>query len=246
MGAHSLAGDQIVNHIVPTETQAFLKRYAGTNPFGGPKWRLMVASDCMVKQAGPWRDWAPGLSTAEKGGLNFQPIPDAPGVNFTRYGNKPIRVVTEMRTVRKYPQSEGYILERWFAASSYGTQDEWYAYKAVDGITPMLGPYPECGDYEFIYGPWQRLPTISVLEGLISRYVNERASRRGTPESRAQECLLRYQYELEQDENRRRAEYEAMFNDYLTPMKSGSLPASRWRQELARRTGNGSEHIGIL
>ena len=178
--------------------------------------------------------------------LNFQPLPDQPGMNFTRYDNKPIRVVTEMRTIRKYPHSEGFILEKWFPASFYGTQDEWYSYKAVDGFTAMLGPYPECGDYEYIFGPWEHVPSITMVEGFISRYTNERANRRGTPESRAQECLLRYQYELQQEEDRKRAEYEAMFNDYLTPMSSGSLAASRWRQDLARRTGNGNEHIGIL
>ncbi len=30
-----------------------------------------------------------------------------------------------------------------------------------------------------------------------------------------------------------------MMADHLSPMKSGSLAASRWRQELAARSGNG-------
>lgn len=234
-----------MKHSVPRETERFLKRYGGTNPFGLPKWRLIVASDRMVKEAGVYRDWAEGLSTAEKGGINFTPNPDAPGCNFQRYGNKPIRVVTEMREVRKYPQSEGWVLERWFPASTYGTQEEWYSYKAVDGFTSMLGPYPECGDYEFMYGSWQRVPATDILQGLISKYVSTRESRCGTPESRAQEYMLRYEYELEQEETKRKAEYAMLMADHLSPMKSGSLAASRWRQGLASNIGI-TEHIGIL
>lgn len=235
-----------MKHVVPRATERFLKSYGGKNPFGGPKWRLIVASDRMIKEAGVYRDWAEGLSTAEKGGLNFQPNPDAPGCNFERFGNRPIRVVTEMREVRKYPQSEGWILERWFPASSYGTQAEWYSYKAIDGFTPMLGPYPECGDYEFVVGPWLHVPSIDVLERRISEYTNAQANKKGTPESRAAEYMQRYREQEELDEKKRKAEYALMMADHLSPMKSGSLAASRWRQDLARQTGNANEHIGIL
>ena len=41
--------------------------------------------------------------------LNGDVIPD---VDVGRHDNKPIRVVTEMREVLKYPQSEGFVLER--------------------------------------------------------------------------------------------------------------------------------------
>ena len=86
-----------MSHIVPSATQRFLTSYGGKNPFGKPQWRLLVGSDRLVKESGVYRDWAPGLSTAQKGGLNFQPNPDAPGCNFSRHDNRPIRVVTEMR-----------------------------------------------------------------------------------------------------------------------------------------------------
>ena len=157
-----------------------------------------MGGDRLVKESGVYRDWAQGLSTAEKGGLNFQPNPHAPGCNFSRHDNKPIRVVTEMREVRKYPHAEGWILEKWFPASSYGTQAEWYSYKAIDGFTPMLGPYPECGDYEMVFGPWLKVPTTDTLQGLIAKYSAGINGRRGSPESRAQEYLLRFQYEEEQ------------------------------------------------
>ena len=120
-----------------------------------------------MKEAGVYRDWAEGLTTAEKGGLHFEPTRICPA-ELERYENKPIRVVTEMREVRKYPHADGWILEKWFPASAYGTQEEWYSYKAIDGFTPMLGPYPERGDYEMIYGPWTKIPSTDVLQKLIS------------------------------------------------------------------------------
>lgn len=232
-------------HLAPKETLRFIKRYGGTNPYGHPNWRLVVAADVLVKEAGVWRDWAEGLTTAEKGGLNFSPSKEVVGMNFQRYDNKPIRVVTEVRETPKYPESDGWILERWFPASSYGTRQDWHSYKSVDGITPMLGPYPEEGSYEMQYGPWLKTPAISTIQALISSYTNQMAHKRGTPESRAQEYLMRFQYQYDEAEKKRKAEYTAMMKDELTPMHSSSLAASRWRNRLAENAGI-SEHIGIL
>lgn len=234
-----------MNHIVPRSVQQFLTSFGGRNPFGQPHWRLLVGADRLVKEAGVYRDWAEGLSTAEKGGMRFEGCPDQPGVNFGRYENKPIRVVTEMREIRKYPHAEGWILEKWFPASAYGTQEDWYSYKAVDGFTSMLGPYPERGDYEMIYGPWPRIPSTGLLQRYVSSYAAGINSRVGTAESRAQEALLRYEYQLEEDERRRKAEYAMQMADHLSPMKSSSLAASRWRNELAAKRGI-TEHVGIL
>lgn len=235
-----------MNHIIPRAVQDDLSSYGGRNPYGKPNWRIMVASDRLMKEAGVYRDWAPGLTTAEKGGLCFEPAPDTPGCNFRRHQNKPLRVVTEMREVRKYPHLSGWILERWFPASAYGLPEEWSRWKAVDGITPMLGPYPEQGDYEMIFGPWPRIPSIDVLERMISRYSAGINARHGSLESRIQEATIRYQYEAETAERKRKDEYLAWMKDQLSPMKSASLEASRWRQDLALRTGHQNEHIGVL
>lgn len=235
-----------MNNILPKDVERFLTNYGGRNPHGQPNWRILVSSDRLVKQAGVYRDWAPGLTTAEKGGLCFEPNPDQPGCNFRRSENKPLRVVTEMREVRKYPHADGWVLERWFPASSYGTREEWFQWKAVDGVTPMLGPYPERGDYEMIFGPWLKAPSSDLLQRLISSYCANIAARRGTRSSRINEAVERYRYEQEKAEEKRKQEYLAWMRDELTPMKSASLEASRWRQSLAQRTGHANEHIGIL
>ena len=89
-----------------------------------------------------------------------------------------------------------------------------------------------------MHGPWARVPGIDVLESRISQYSNAQANKKGTPEQRAREYMQRYQENEEMQERKRKEEYEAQMRDHLTPMHSGSLAASRWRQELAARTGN--------
>jgi hypothetical protein len=232
-------------HKVPRDTERFLKRYGGLNPQGKPKWRLIVSEDRLVREAGVYRDWAEGLTTAEKGGLGFAPLKGQPGMAYQRYQNKPLRVVTEVRDTPKYPHAEGWILEMWFPASIYGTRDDWYSYKADDGITPMLGPYPECGDYELQFGPWKTLPSIDTLQQHISRYASSIANRKGTAWARAVEYVQRAEYAKKKEEKRFREEAAAEFNDVLTPMKSTSLAASRWRNGLARQAGI-KGHIGVL
>lgn len=234
-----------MSYIYPRETLRFLKRYGGLNPYGLPKWRLVLSSDRLIKEAGVWSDWAEGLTTKEKGGLNFTSMADQPGVAYQRYQNKPLRVVTEVRETQKYPQAEGFILESWFPASTYGTREEWHSYKAEDGVTPMLGPYPEDGDWEMQFGPWDRVPSIDTLQQHISQHVSSINNRQGTPWARAVEYVQRAEYAAERADAKRKQEYEAQFNDVLTPMKSTSLAASRWRNELAARAGIRS-HIGIL
>lgn len=234
-----------MKHSVPRETERFLKRYGGITPYDKPKWRLIVSEERLVKEAGVWKDWAEGLTTKEKGGLNFSAASGTPGVAYQRYQNKPIRVVTEVRETQKYPHVSGWILENWFPPTAYGSREEWHSYKADDGVTPMLGPYPECGDYEMQYGPWEKLPGTDLLQGLISQYSSTIANRKGTPWARAVEYLQRAEYAKEKEEKRFREEAAAEFSDVLSPMKSSSLAASRWRNDLARKAGI-REHIGIV
>jgi hypothetical protein len=97
-----------------------------------------------------------------------------------------------------------------------------------------------------VFGPCLKVPTTDTLQGLIAKYSAGINGRRGSPESRAKEYLLRFQYEEQQAEEKRKGEYDAMMRDHISPLRSSSLAASRWRQDLARRTGNANEHIGIL
>ena len=83
-----------MSHIVPrANSGAFLTRFGGKSPFEQPQWRLLVGSDRLVKgkpasigRPGRWPD------DSGEGRDQFHAVnPDAPGMNMSRYENKPIR-----------------------------------------------------------------------------------------------------------------------------------------------------------
>lgn len=249
---------------VPTHLQGFLTRFGGKNPFGRPQWRLQFSDNVFVREAGVYRDWPEGLSTAEKGGFNFQATDEEVAVSIAgktleelgeqpnwaaiRYNNKPLRTVTEKRDNPRYPGIQGWIVEKWFPASKYGSPHDWYSFMAIDGKTPMLGPYPSEGDYELIYGPFPRQPAISQLQLWISAYIRNRDEMKmtGTPESRAEEYTNRRVDEEQRQWEQRRKEYQYMMaSEWKAIATNGALGMSRHRQELAARCGI-TEHIGLL
>ncbi len=249
---------------IPTHIQGALTRFGGKNPYGRPQWRIVVASDVFVREAGVYRDWDENLSIAERGGFNFQQteeqamaringrdfaeLGEQPNWAALRYENRPLRTVTETRDNPRYPGIKGWIVEKWFPALRYGSPEEWYSYRAADGITPMLGPFPHEGDYEMIYGPFPRVPAIGQLQLWISHYARQREEikQSGTPESRALEYAQREMDREREQWLRRRAEYQYMMANIWTSIATnGSLGMSRVRQELAARCGQ-TEHIGLL
>jgi hypothetical protein len=249
---------------VPTHLQGFLTRFGGKNPYGRPQWRLQHSDNVFVREAGVYRDWPEGLTTAEKGGLNFQmseeevavrvggqvldELGEQPVWDALRYDNKPLRVVTEVRDNPRYAGIHGWILEKWFPASKYGPPEHWNSFLAVDGRTPMLGPYPSEGDYELIYGPFPRQPAIGQMQLWIDHYIRLRDDMKtsGTAESRAIEYANRREAEEQEQWQRRRAEYMYMMaSEWKQIATNGALGMSRYRQELAERCGI-TEHIGLL
>jgi hypothetical protein len=254
----------VEKHPIPKDLQAFMTTFAGKNPYGLPNWRLVVASDVWVREAGVYRDWDENLSVAERGGFNFQQSEEAAMVQIAgkdfeelgeqpqwealRHGNRPIRTVTEVRDNPRYPNILGWILELWFPAHKYGSPEQWYAYKAVDGVTSMLGEYPHQGDYEMIYGPFKKTPTASQLQLWLSKYIYDRQHLRttGTPEQRALEYVERYEADQQKQWMKRRAEYQAEMMDIWKPIAtSGSGEMNRFRQQLARQAGQTS-HVTTM
>jgi hypothetical protein len=252
----------IEKHPIPTHIQGFLTRFGGKNPYGRPQWRIVVAPDVFVREAGVYRDWPEGLTTAEKGGFNFQmsqeeistkgtmleALGDQPVWEALRYENKPLRTVTEMRDNPRYPGIMGWIVEKWLPASKFGSPHDWYEFMAIDGKTPMLGPYPHEGDYEMIYGPFPRVPSISQLQLWVSAYARQRDEMKtaGTLESRTVEYVNRRVDEEQRQWKQRRKEYQYMMATEWKPIATnGALGMSRFRQELAARCGI-TDHIGLL
>jgi hypothetical protein len=145
-----------------------LKGYGGTNLYGEPLWRVILAENHLVQRAGIWHEFDPNDNQ-----VDFGPMSRRDGsVNYQTKQLRPLSVSSaEMRWIPKYP-CEGWILERWFPASCWGSKQAWEAVKSSDGVTPMMGPYPARGDYWMMKGPWVEIPTISAVRQGVSSWEN--------------------------------------------------------------------------
>lgn len=254
---------------VPKALKKFLLIYGGKNPYSQPNWRVCQAADRAVIKAGNYRDWDENLSTAERGGLQFgtdlellaeinaraaemttdELLGSTPPLLAQQYQNKPVREVTETRECPLYPGVHGWIVEKWFPAGSkmIGSREQWEACVGRDGRTPILGEYPEQGEYVSLWGPYPYLPSEGQLRQWIGSYFQGMEELYSTtPEQRA--LALGYEYEEAEDKRwkLRKREYDAVMKDEIkTVFRSGSLGMSRFRNELARRIGSNS-HVPIL
>ena len=148
------------------------------------------------------------------------------------------------RDVPKYP-CKGWVLERWFPAVKFGTRSDWENAKSIDGITPLLGPYPSEGDYFMLAGPFQRMPEIGDLKKAISMHIREEESR---PSSYAAMLKAEIDADTAKAEAAEKKATEDLAHFYQTevePVLHGtSLEAARIRQDLAQQMGDWS-HQGV-
>lgn len=223
----------------PHSLQDHITRRGGKNPFGEPMYRLVWGESRVVKQGGRWQDWDKNLSIQERGGVQFQR--QGNGI-LVPYQNKPLRIVEEVRLIRKYG-FEGWVLERWCPSIMYPRA--LYEQKIPGTDVPLIGPYPENGEYEMVAGGAGQttLPELSWIDSAISQCEALRHRHRNSVE---QEVLLRvnaaqqaYEAQMQQEEEnirlRLRKDRAILFGT--------SLAAGRIRNELARRAGI-TEHVG--
>jgi hypothetical protein len=100
----------------------------GANPYGEANFRVVWGGSRLTWIGGRWTD------RDASGGV--------------------IREVIETRQVPKYLPVDRWHIERWMAAESYGSPDEWHAQttEVEDGIRiAALGPYPARGEYEHCF-----------------------------------------------------------------------------------------------
>lgn len=188
----------------PDVYRRFLTRVGGVNPYGEPRYRLVLAQSVLVHRGGIWHDWPENTSVQDQGGLQWSErrkqiqeivtdnlkrkykmtleVPESVGIS----AQQPLRVVREMRWIPRYPHLSGWILQHWDPASLYGTRESWENL-IVPGGPPRLqwlGDYPEHGAYELScewYDPQKgfcRLPGLPQLPpyGLLERSIQQRES----------------------------------------------------------------------
>jgi hypothetical protein len=223
----------------PKSYEEFLRRVGGKNPYGELQYRLVYTDTRFQSQAGMWKDWDPTLSIQERGGM----IQNDHGYMIASAAT-PDRVLLEVRDVLKYPHMpERWILERWCPAHYYGSKASWESLVVPETTLPLMGPFPEFGDYEMVAGPAEELPSHTYLKQAIEACEELREEHRGTVEQVIAERVSDAEYAYEQQSRAEMEENVAFFRDQLSPWGSSSLAAGRWRQDLANRAGV-KEHAG--
>ena len=219
----------------PREIQDYLLTIGGRTAFDEPMWRLVLARNVVWKVAGG-KVWKESLSVSERGGFNLS--------EGCRYSNQPLRDESgRLVEQQRYPHLDGWILQRWFPASTYH-KTQWFAPENClpDG-TPKLGPFPQYGDYEMVGGTMDRIPGKQELYDFISGYYQKMECRSGSVETRLREAVNAAHYSQQREEQKTRTFVDEYMRDRCSYIWSSSLEAGRVREEVARRIGI-REHVG--
>ncbi len=213
----------------PADVAEYLETIGGKTPFGEPMWRLVLAHTVVWKVRGG-KIWDDSLTVAERGGIDIE--------TGRQHTNKPLRDESDKLTEqRRYSYLEGWILQKWFPASSY-SKSEWFAPDRCfpDG-TPHLGPYPYCGDYEMQGCAVEQMPSKEALRGFIGSYYQALEKRSPNIETRMRERQNTLEYEERERNRQALAHVDAVRRDRCSYITSGSLAAGRIRTERAEKLG---------
>lgn len=182
-------------HVSRALQQAILKVGGTIPGSKKPLYRLLLAEDRLVTASGAWTIWADNLTPDERGGLGIQIIQerlrqfrevmlvavkqlprhqceamarelstDLDDLVKQKLDSMPLRTDLGVAQINLYP-FEGWILEKWKPAHSFGSPAVWEQYR-FNGEN-ALGPYPYDGDYELVAGPTPNPLTIKQVEDAI-------------------------------------------------------------------------------
>ena len=247
--------------LAPKEYQDAIRQFGGLNPFGEPNFRLTIAEETKTFQGGEWHEWPNGAKLKNRGGMYVSE--DGRTVDAPK--DKPIRVVAEMRWIRRYPDLRGWIFQEWFPAHCYGNAEDWYKL-TVPGHKDLcrLGPFPVFGDYELClpFGFGQPadeevarldsrfqgrpgLPPLEVLRTSVQYGEKCRDFWQAMPPASRRRCREDQMIERSAlQEKWLRDRDMAMNRDAMSPLFSNSLEAGRWRTQLAKDAGLSIGHVG--
>jgi hypothetical protein len=214
--------DRLAARETPREVQREVTRYGGLNPYGKPAWRVVLAQNVLEQSFGTMRHM-PRVS-AEADIADIEPERYESGEFWTpRY------------------MTPGWILERWFPAHAWGSQDEWEQTTSEDGITKLKGGFPRNGDYFMVGdGPFGELPPVDYWKREIAKLLREEAEQPGD----AAALMSRHLYMERVAEQARRDAYVAEVNHLHRAvtdplLTTVSRTAQRVRNELADDLGWG-------
>lgn len=153
----------------PDEVTETLMRWGGKNRYGEPNWRIIRAENHLVQRAGMWTEFEHDVEQTQ-----FRTVGNQVRFQHREIAPDAIRVGTFW--VPLY-QVHGWILERWFPSSAFGSREQWESARSTDG-TPMMGPFPERGGYFMLSGggPWSEIPLLDSIRAALSVWENSNHS----------------------------------------------------------------------
>ena len=156
---------------VPAALREEITRYGGQNPYGMPLWRVVLAENVREQCFGQMKHMPRVSADAD--------LTDIEPEKFTS---------GEM-WVPRY-DSKGWILERWFPASAWGSQITWEHELAADGLTKLKGEWPRHGDY-FMVGDesYAHMPGIEFWKEEIQKELRRQANAPTDPATYLFVCL---------------------------------------------------------
>lgn len=169
----------------PRALTAELARYGGLNPHGQPNWRVVLAANVLEQSFGVMRHMP--LVTADSDVTDIEPEKVEAGEFWTpRY------------------QQNGWILERWFPPTTWGSPLDWRLATAQDGVTRMMGEWPRHGDWWMVSEEFlPHCPPAAFWKAEIQRELKRMAALPGDPSRVLSERL----YTARVAEERRRERY---------------------------------------
>ena len=188
----------------PAEVTEKLLRWGGKNPYGLPNWRIVLLQNHLVQRAGVWTEFAEGTDMVQ-----FEE--QEKHLAYSTREIAPDSVKIGMFWVPLYPV-KGWGLERWFPAAAFGSKREWESALSQDDRTPMMGPYPERGDYFMPSGggPWPEIPLLEDIRAAISQWENSDHSHGTVDQNALALAVSRAEYEAEVREEE---QYDAFLNE---------------------------------
>lgn len=218
----------------PNDVIDKLTRWGGTNEYRDPNWRIILAENHLVQRAGMWTEFAD-----ETEQVHFETV--GKDVHYTTRQIAPDAIRIGTFWVPLY-QVTGWILERWFPASSYGSKEQWESALSQDGVTPMMGPFPERGGYFMLSGggPWPEIPLLEDIRESIAQWENS-AHLHGHMDEESINRAMRS--DMERADNEEQEKYDAFLKEVtyqrLTHLEfiKGNPRLSGFRNRLANDNG---------
>lgn len=222
------------NSDAPLAVRKRIAIYGGRNPFGRPNWRICLAQHVLRKVGGIIHEW-------QSGELSLIDV-DLHG-KVTVNDIHPTSVRSGVYDAPRYDH-HGWIVERWMPAHVWGSREDWNSHRSLDG-TPLLGAYPNEGDYFMLHGPYDKCPEIGDIETAIRVYECERNNRPTNFNLAVQQSIKAQEAALLRRKQALIDDLEHLRRDGIASvLKSGSLAAQAVRQQLNKSLGV-SSHSAI-